>query len=64
MKKKINEIYLKVSGRFPIDRKIEAQKDTLIEMKVDKAKREILENNDGSVDIVEVCKITSIDKIK
>jgi len=56
MTKTINEIYLKVSGRFPIDQKIEAQRDTTIIMKVDKAKREILENNDGSVDIVEVVK--------
>jgi len=54
--KTINENYLKIKGRFPIERKIELGEDIVLVIKAGCVKKEIFDNNDGTVDIVYLVK--------
>jgi len=62
MKEKIiNENLLKVSGKFPIDRQLELGEDLEIRLKGGIVKKEILDNQDGSVNVVYIIKPTEIE---
>ena len=48
---KINEIYIKVSGKFPIENQIGLGQEVKVELTAGCVKREEYDNQDGSVDV-------------
>jgi len=62
-KRTINEIWIKILKRFPIDKTLEYDKEYILEIKVGKVRRESSNNEDGSVDITEKVDLLGV-KIK
>jgi len=56
MSKTINENHIKISGKFPVEDMIELGEDVTFAMKAGCVKKEVTDNNDGSVDVVYVLK--------
>ena len=57
MEKSIDEIMIKISGRFPIEpQELELGQDVEISLKGGIVKKEIMDNQDGSVNICYVIK--------
>ena len=54
--KTINERYAKISGRIPIENKLELGEDYTIVVKGGVVKREELDNQDGTINVVFVLK--------
>lgn len=52
----INENLIRISGKFPIDRTIELGEDLVLALKAGCCKKEIFDNNDGTVDVVYILK--------
>jgi len=52
----INLNQIKISGKFPIEKTIELGEDVLITMRAGCCKKEIFDNNEGTVDVVYVLK--------
>ena len=52
MKKTINEIKVRVCDRFPVEKKFEFDEELVIFLKGNIVKKEIKDNNDGSVDMI------------
>ncbi len=49
---KINERYIKISGRFPIERDLNYENDVSVILKAGTVKREEKNNQDGTVDVI------------
>ncbi len=60
MKKTINEIWIRILGKFPIEKKLKMGEDVILEVKVCKDARELKDNNDGSVDLIEKVRILEV----
>lgn len=59
--KNIDIILIKISGKFPIDRELELGQELEMRLKGGICKKEILDNQDGSVNIVYVVKPLEIE---
>lgn len=51
-KKTINEIKVRVCDQFPVEKKFEFDEDLVVFLKGSIVKKEIKDNNDGSVDMI------------
>ena len=60
MMKTVNEIWIKILGKFPIEKKLEMGEDVILEVKVNKDAQEVRDNQDGSVDLIEKVKILEV----
>jgi len=56
MEEKINEIFVKISGRIPVADKLNLGEEAEIKIKGEIVKEERLNNQDGTIDIVCVLK--------
>ena len=58
--KNINEIMIKISGKFPIEKDLELGQEVLISLKGGVVKQEVNDNQDGTVDVTYVIKPLSV----